>query len=210
MASDSFQKLIARGRVVPALPAAGRVARAGGGQPSQAVCRRALLGQARAEFWRPRRAAGGRRPGAGGPGRQPHRPHLHRRSLRRLAVRGAAPGRLRQPAGVGRSRRRPGADRRLGDGDRPLRAARQPADDRGARQLHSVFRARAGAVEAQARAAGTGRFRMGRDPAGAAQRSVSRRRSPSRASATGSRSRSAPTRCSAASTSASRTRSPAG
>ena len=41
------------------------------------------------------------RPGARGPRRQPHRPRLHRRPLGRLAVRRAAPRRLRQPADVG-------------------------------------------------------------------------------------------------------------
>ena len=52
----------------------------------------------------------------GRPRRQPHRADLHRRPLRRLAVRGALAGRTRQPADVGLARRRPGAERLLGDG----------------------------------------------------------------------------------------------
>ncbi len=70
-------------------------------------------------------AASVRRPraGAGGARRQPHRAHVHRRPLRRLAVRGAVAGRARQPADLGGARRRPAAARTAGS--RPPSAARR-------------------------------------------------------------------------------------
>ena len=57
-------------------------------------------------FGDPRRAAARRRARAGRARRQPHRPGVHRRPLRRLALRGAAPRRVREPADVGHARRR--------------------------------------------------------------------------------------------------------
>ena len=60
-----------------------------------------LLGSAGARVRRPRGPGAGRRARAGRARRQPHRPGVHRRPLGRLAVRGAAPRRLRQPADVG-------------------------------------------------------------------------------------------------------------
>ena len=210
MANDSLKKLIAEIESCRRCPRLGRVARAGRGRPSQAVRRPALLGQAGTGLRRPRGASGGRGVGSGRPWRQSNRSHLHRRPLRRLAVRGAAPRRLRQPGGVGRPRRRLEAERCLGDGDRPLRAAGQPPDDRGARCLHPLLRARAVAVEGKARAAGARRLRLGRHPQGAADARRRDSRDPNRVSATESRSRSVPTRCSAVSTSASRTPSPGG
>ena len=55
-------------------------------------------GAARARLRRPGRPGGDRRPGPGRPRRQPHGPHVHRRPVRRLPLRLAAPHRLRQPA----------------------------------------------------------------------------------------------------------------
>ena len=52
-------------------------------------------------FGDPRGAGAGRRARAGRPRRQPHRPDLHRRSVRRLPVRLAASHRVREPADVG-------------------------------------------------------------------------------------------------------------
>ena len=67
----------------------------------EALRGRDVLGPSGARLRRPARAALHRRAGAGRARRQPHRPGLHRRSLRRLPVRGAASGRLRQPADLG-------------------------------------------------------------------------------------------------------------
>ena len=67
-------------------------------------------------------------PGAGRARRQPHRPGLHRRPQRRLALRRAVPGRPRQPADLGARRRRPGAARHPGHRLGPLRPAGEQAD----------------------------------------------------------------------------------
>ena len=76
----------------------------------------------------PASATRGRRwwcwPGAGGARRQPHRPHLHRRSLGRLAVRRAASRRLREPAHATPGRWPRAARLLLGD---PACAALRPA-----------------------------------------------------------------------------------
>ena len=74
----------------------------------------------------------------GGARREPHRARLHGRPLGRLAVRRDVPRRVREPAGVGRGRRRPRAPRRLRRGRGPVRAAGEQADDRGARPLPPV------------------------------------------------------------------------
>ena len=66
--------------------------------------------------------------GARRPRRQPDRAHVHRRSLGRLALRGAAPGRVREPGPLGAPRRRAAAARRLRDRGQPLR--RRPATGR--------------------------------------------------------------------------------
>ena len=66
----------------------------------------------------------------GGARRQPHRPHLHRRPQRRLAVRRAPPRRARDAADVDVGRRRAGARRHPDHAARPLRAAGEPPDDR--------------------------------------------------------------------------------
>ena len=88
-------------QLLPALPAAGRVARGARRRPAEALPGRGVLGAAAERLRRPRGAAGDRRPGACRPRRQPHRADVHRRPLGRLALRGAAPGGARQP---GRSR----------------------------------------------------------------------------------------------------------
>ena len=58
-------------------------------------------------FGDPRARAPGRGPGPGRPRRQPHRPRLHGRPLRRLPLRRPASRRLRQPAHLGLPRGRP-------------------------------------------------------------------------------------------------------
>ena len=92
---------------LPGLSPAGRLA--GGGR---AVKRRLLprlrpTGAARSPGFGPADAADRRRrPGAGRARRQPHRPGVHRRPQRRLALRRAAPGRSGQPADRDARRRR--------------------------------------------------------------------------------------------------------
>ena len=134
-------------------PAAAARAWSSGARPCAADPPRRYRGE---DYWarparrlrRPGGAAGDRRPGPGRPRRQPHRPDVHRRPLRRLALRGPAPGRLRQPARVGAPRRRAAPARRLRHRGRPLRAAGQQADAGGARQLPPLPGARAGAARA--------------------------------------------------------------
>ena len=109
----------------------------------------------------------GRRARAGGPRRQPHRPDLHRRPLRRLALRRAAPGRPGDPADQRARRRRPRADRHPDGRHGPLRAAAEQADHRRARHLRALAggradaagRPRAGGRGARRRSAGTPRCR---------------------------------------------------
>ena len=110
-----------------AAPASSRTARQAGRAAAAAVRGPALLGAAAARLRRSARRAAARRPGAGRARRQPHRPHVHRRPQRRLAVSSAAPRRLREPADLERPRRRPRAARRLHHGHAPLRAAAEQA-----------------------------------------------------------------------------------
>ena len=59
---------------------------------------RGLLGATARRLRRPSGTAGDRRARSGGPRRQPDRPHVHRRPIGRLALRGPAPCGLRKPA----------------------------------------------------------------------------------------------------------------
>ena len=101
-------------------------------------------------------------------------------------------------------------DRRLRDGGRPLRAARQQADPRRARQLPALPGARAGAADRVPDDPRPRRLRLGRGAAGAARARGPRYRARSRDSATRRRPASASGRWSAATTRASRTPSPGG
>ena len=87
---------------------------------------------------RRRPADPGRRSRAGRARRQPHRPDLHRRPQRRLAVRRAAPGRPGRPADQHPRRRRPAADRHPDARGGALRAAGQRAHPCRARHLRAV------------------------------------------------------------------------
>ena len=198
-----------RHRRLPAEPAARRLARGVGRRPAGPVRRPALLGTAVARVRRPGGPPADRRPRAGRPRRQPDRAHLHRRSVGRLPVRGAAPDGLREPADVGRGRRRPPAARRLHRGREPLRAARQPPDARGARPLPAIPRPRARAADGGPRGPGARVVRVGRRSCCAAAASGVAVPRPRPGSATAPRSRSGPGGSSAPSTSASRTPSPA-
>ena len=85
-ALEALAKEVSR---LPALPAPGRLARAGRARAPRRVRARGLLGPARAGLRRPRSAVAPARARAGGARGQPHRAHVHRRPLRRLPVRGA-------------------------------------------------------------------------------------------------------------------------
>ena len=128
---------------LPGLPAAGRLARGGRRHPPPSLRRGALLGPPGARLGRHPAVAAGRRAGPGRARRQPHRPGLHRRPLRRLDLRGAAPGRPRRPAHQRRRRRRAAADRRADRGRGALRSAGQPAHPGGAGRLRAVAGPRA-------------------------------------------------------------------
>ena len=66
------------------------------------VPRRGVLGPPGARLRRPARPAADRRARARGARREPDRPGVHRRPVGRLALRVAAPDRVREPADVGR------------------------------------------------------------------------------------------------------------
>ena len=134
-----------RGGGLPRVSATGGLARAGGDGEAGGVPRRGVLGPP---------GPGLRRPGArvvivglapGRARRQPHRADVHRRPLRRLPLRVAAPHRLRQPAHQHAPRRWSAAHRRVDHRAGAVRAAGQPADAGRARHVPPVPRARAGA-----------------------------------------------------------------
>ena len=122
------------------------------------------------------------------------------------ALHRAGPG---EPAGLRAPRRRAAAARRLRDGDGPLRAAGQQADDRAERDNCLPYLERElGLLARLPDDPRPRRLRLGRGAAGAGGRSASSARGRSRASATWRRRRSASGRWSAATTRASRTPSP--
>src|SRR5438552_3263761 len=84
--------------------------------------------------------------------------HVHRRGERQLALRGAPPRRLREPARRARARRRAPADRRVHHRGRALRPAREPP--RAARDRDLPWLA-AGRARAPAATPGRGRARQG-------------------------------------------------
>ncbi|CAA9505909.1 MAG: Uracil-DNA glycosylase, family 5, partial [uncultured Solirubrobacteraceae bacterium] len=151
-----------RGRPVPPLPAARRLARGGRAGQARVVRARGVLGPADPGLRRPGRAADRLRARARRTRREPDRPRVHRRPLRRLPRRGHAPHRPGQPADVGQPRRRPGAARRVDHGRGALRAAGEQADAGRARHVPGVGPAGARAARARARAAVPRRLRVGR------------------------------------------------
>ena len=159
-------------------------------------------------FGDPARAAPARRPGAGGPRRQPHRPRLHGRQpgwLRRAALRGAPPRRLLAATALRRRWRRPAAGRRLHRRGQPLRTAGQQADHR--RSATPACRTSSASCVCCAVVRvilALGALRLGRRCcASSQQRATALARA--RASATAQRRAWAPTPCWAATTRASRT-----
>ena len=99
-----------------------------------------LLGQTRAEFRRSRGAAFDLGSRAGGPRRQSHRPHVHRRSQRRVALSSAAQGRLRESAAIDERGRRARAHRLRHHRRLPLCAPGQQTAARGAARLPGLAR----------------------------------------------------------------------
>ena len=79
-------------------------------------------------------------PRAGRARRQPHRTRVHRRPLRRLPLRVAAPHRLREPADQRASRRWARTSRLLHHCRGQVRAPAEQADARRARRVPAVFR----------------------------------------------------------------------
>ena len=193
---------------MPALPAARRVARAGRPREGRPVPRRDRTGAGRCRDsatrtrgscwsgWRRRRTA------ATGPAGSSPATRRATSCGRRCIGRGLADRAVEPPR-----RRRPDPDRHVHRRRRPLRAAGQQADDRGARHLRAVPRPR---DRAAVRAPGRRRarsVRLGRRRSGRSRRSVTRP-GRCRGSAMPRRSRSGRTRSSARTTRASRTRSP--
>jgi hypothetical protein len=133
----------ARGRGLPDVPAARRLARRGGGGEAGRLPRRGVLVAWRTRVRRPQGERARARSRAGRARREPHRTDVHRRPLRRLVVPGDAPGGLRQPAHVGEPGRRPAPHGRLGHLGRQVRAAGQPPAAGRARRLPAVPAARA-------------------------------------------------------------------
>src|SRR5690348_1520809 len=90
---------------VSAVPAAGRVARAGGARAAGVVRGRALLGAPGAGLRRPAGDDRAARLGTRCTRRKSHGTHIHGRSLRRLPVRGARARRSGQPGSFALARR---------------------------------------------------------------------------------------------------------
>ena len=129
-----------------------------------------VLGPAGPGLRRSARPGAGRRARARRARRQPHRARVHRRPVGRLPVRVDVPVRLREPADVGRGRRRPRAARRVRRRRGPLRAAREQADAGRARRVRAVPPARARAPRPRARDRRARRVRLRSGVVGAARR----------------------------------------
>src|SRR5512143_51160 len=153
-------------RGLRALPAPGHVPASRGPPQAPGVRGSDLLGTAGAGLGRPGRPSRDCGTGPGGARRQPHRPHVHGRLERRLAVCGAAPLRVREPAHGARPRRRTAVARLLDHRLGPLRAAREQAAPGRADALPSLPDGRAGAAATAAGRRRAGPDRARRLPAG--------------------------------------------
>ena len=107
-----------------------------------AVRLRGVLGAARSGLRGGSRPASRRRARSRGSRRKSYRPHLHRGSKRRLALRGASPLRVLELTVLDRARRRPASARRVHQRRGPLRSARQQAHHRGDESLPQLSDAR--------------------------------------------------------------------
>ena len=113
---------------MPQVSAARRVPAKGGAREAPRLSRLGILGQARAGIRRSAREAADSGPRAGRAWRQPHRPNVHRRPLRRFSLQGAVRGGFRESADFDAPRRRACSSRTLTfRRPRALRAAREQA-----------------------------------------------------------------------------------
>src|SRR6266550_3904310 len=101
-------------------------------------------------------ASARRRARASGARREPHRPHVHGRLERHLAVRGVVSAWLRESTAIAVARRRPDAQRLLYRRGRAVRTARQQAEPPRARALPSLSRRRAALAATRARGGDAG------------------------------------------------------
>jgi hypothetical protein len=154
----------ARGRLVPALPAARRLAQEGRPREEGRLLGRVLLGPPRPRLRRPGSKGRHPRPRPRRPRRQPDRSPLHRRPLGRLSLRRAPPHGFREPARLAPPRRRPPALWRLDLRRRPLRPAAEQTYLHRARHLPPLRRPRARAARRQGRGLPR-RLRLGRGAA---------------------------------------------
>jgi hypothetical protein len=148
-------------RRLPALPAAGLLARAGGARAPRGVRAGGVLGASRAGLRRPGRAPAAVGARAGGPWRQSHRADVHRRPLGRLPLRGAVALRAGEPADLDGAGGRPTPRRDVGERRGPLRATREPSDTGRARRVPALERRRAGSAAEGARDRVPRRVRVG-------------------------------------------------
>ena len=181
---------LSRGRSSAAAPARGW---SRGGRPSPPTRRSAIAARSTGRGRCPRSAIPeaaivvvGLAPG--GQRREPHRADVHRGSLGRLAVRGAAPRRPRQPAAVDRTATT--ASARAASGSPRSSAARRPTTSRrrtSAIRCLPYLDARAGAAGDRPGAGRARLVRLGRGAAGAGGARATRSRARSRASGTARR-----------------------
>ena len=190
-AARSWRALERTGDRVSPLPAAGRVARGGRGRPAAALSRRALLGAAACRGSATRRARiviVGLAPAAHGG--ESHRAGVHRRSLGRLALRGASPRRASRT-----SRRRCAAATGCGCATRRITAVNRcapPANRPTPAERDNCLPYLAASCELLERArviVALGVVRLGRGAAGAARARGGGAAARSRASATAPRRR---------------------
>ena len=152
---------------MPGVSPIGGLARADGQGQGGSLRRSVLLGAAGARVRRPGGPRAHPGPGAGGPRREPDRPHLHGRPVGRLPLRVVVPHRLREPAHQRLARRRARPAWRVRVRRQPMRAAREQAHAAGARPVPAVPRAgdrRAGRAPGDR---GAGVVRVGRRVASA-------------------------------------------
>ncbi len=130
------------------MPATGRSSQDHRSGQETPIPRLEVLGQARARIRRPAGPHAHCRVGAGRTWCQSHGPHVHRRLLRRLALRGVVPFWFRQSARVGFPRRRTRAFGLLCHRRRAVRPSAKQTDDTRNDELSSVSRVRAFTVTA--------------------------------------------------------------